>query len=152
MVVDSGVCVVVSQYAIVAHVNTHNLHPNRSPLEYFYEVSVDMLLQYSLVWNTESKGLRPEGSLYAASFDVNGQRLACCDGRCIYILSAIPATLGVRIYYPKKATGLLWIEDILVCAFEDGTITSVSISEAKVSRAIFVLCMGMLADDNEANC
>jgi hypothetical protein len=83
-----------------------------------------MGLKYLLQWTTakEDSFFR---DLRAISFSVDGFWLACCSSKCVFVLASATGQINTRIWYPKKATSILWLRaelNRLVCAYEDGTI------------------------------
>lgn len=96
-----------------------------------FQTELDMGIKYLPRWSSEANDLH-FNRLYAVSFSMDGQWLGCCDTPYTYILSADSGNLCARIEYPKKAVGILWTGDILICAFEDGAVASVLAVRAKV--------------------
>lgn len=88
-----------------------------------------MALAYVSRWETPTTNANFSSlsGLYSVSFSADGLWLGCCNAECVFILSAFDGSLKTRLWYPKKAAGILWPDmkggsTPLVCAYEDGSI------------------------------
>lgn len=90
-----------------------------------------MAEQYLSEWNTKSKQLSLVG-LCDLAISVDGAWLAARGSECIYILCAMSGSLLARLFYPEKSVGINWDNDVLVCAYEDGSLMNLWLQKPEV--------------------
>jgi hypothetical protein len=92
-----------------------------------------MTLKYLPQWDTEEKKLMLQ-DINAVSFSSSGTWLACCNAKCVFILSAVSGDIAIRLWYPRKPKGMVWLRSKpsnaqLVCGYEDGSVVNIGFSD-----------------------